>query len=86
VGGAKEERYQTSPIPDVVHAGVLLPVGRKLPARLFDSCKDQKMLKAVTQYTIFVSNYICCITADILNYYRDIAVAKMIASRINLWM
>jgi len=35
VGGAKEERYQTSPIPDVVHVGELLPVGRKLPARLF---------------------------------------------------
>jgi hypothetical protein len=34
VGGAKEERYQTSPVPDV-HVGELLPVGRKLPGRLY---------------------------------------------------
>jgi hypothetical protein len=44
------------------------------------------MLKAVTQCIICVPNYVRCTTVDILNYYRDIAVAKMIASRINLWM
>ena len=47
VGGAKEERYQTSPIPDAVHVGEL-PVGRKLAAWLYDKGKDQKMLRAVT--------------------------------------
>jgi hypothetical protein len=44
------------------------------------------MLQAVTQYVICVPNYMRCTIADILNYYRDIAVAKMIASGINLWM